>query len=79
MCLALPGIILEIAESRATVEFGGVSRSIALDLVPEAQKGDYILAHAGFALQIIDPAEAKEIVSLFDEMEKHAQLETGGQ
>jgi len=79
MCLALPGIILEIVDSRATVEFGGVSRSIALDLVPEAQVGDFILAHAGFALQIIDPVEAKEIVSLFDEMEKHDRLETDGQ
>lgn len=69
MCLAVPGLIQSIHNQSATVDFGGIRREIALDLVPDAQVGDYILAHAGFAIQKLDPSEAEEILSLFRDTE----------
>ena len=62
MCLAVPGRILEATDlglSRvAKVEFGGVTRQVYLDFVPEAQPGDYVLVHVGFAISRLSPEEA---------------------
>lgn len=63
MCLAVPGIVLEIegddpAFRRGSVDFSGIRREVSLAFTPEAQRGDYVLVHAGFALTIIDPKEA---------------------
>jgi len=76
MCLAMPGKIVAIAESVATVEFGGVTRAISLDLLPEACVGNYVLAHAGFALQVIEEEEAGEILAIFAEMERLDSVES---
>ncbi len=70
MCLAVPGLIKQIDHGMAIVDFGGVARQIALDLLPEAKPGEYILAHAGFALQIIDEKEALELFDLFRELDE---------
>jgi len=48
----------------AVVDIMGVSRTVSLDLVPEAVDGDYVLVHAGFALQIIDEATANDTLEL---------------
>jgi hydrogenase expression/formation protein HypC len=63
MCLAVPGLVLEIvgdepAFRRGSVDFSGVRREVSLAFTPEAQLGDYVLVHAGFALTVIDPQEA---------------------
>jgi hydrogenase expression/formation protein HypC len=62
MCLAVPGKILAVEErdgSRvARVEFGGITRAVQLDLVPEAQVGDYVVTHVGFAISRVDAEEA---------------------
>ena len=72
MCLAVPGKVLESREvgpSRiAKVEFGGVTRQVYLDFVPEAEVGDYVLVHVGFAIGKIDEAEAKRTYELLEEM-----------
>jgi hydrogenase expression/formation protein HypC len=72
MCLAIPGRVVEAANVGvnriATVQFGGITRQIYLDFVPEAVPGDYILAHVGFAISIIDQAEAERTYSLLEEM-----------
>jgi hydrogenase expression/formation protein HypC len=72
MCLAIPGRVVEAANvgvSRiAKVQFGGITRQIYLDFVPEAVPGDYILAHVGFAFSIIDQAEAERTYALLEEM-----------
>jgi hydrogenase expression/formation protein HypC len=72
MCLAVPGKVLESREvgpSRiAKVEFGGVTRQVYLDFVPEAEVGDYVLVHVGFAIGKIDAAEAKRTYELLEEM-----------
>lgn len=69
MCLAIPGKIISIEKSIAKVEFGGIQRIIALDLLPDTIPGDYILAHAGFAIQKIDKNEAQELIELFQTIE----------
>jgi hydrogenase expression/formation protein HypC len=63
MCLAIPGLILSRDETAgyplARVRFGGVVRETRLDFVPEAEIGDYVLVHVGFALSRLDPEEAE--------------------
>jgi hydrogenase expression/formation protein HypC len=83
MCLAIPGKILEASNVGlnriATVQFGGITRQIYLDFVPEANPGDYVLAHVGFALSVIDQAEAERTYALLEEMGALAGDEGGGQ
>jgi len=65
MCLAIPARIVARQEnSMAVVDIMGVSRTVSLDLVPEAVNGDFVLIHAGFALQIIDEATATDTLDL---------------
>ncbi len=68
MCLAVPARVVSIeAEKMATVEIGGVGRQVALDLVPEAEVGDYVIVHVGFAIERLDEAEAQETLALLNE------------
>lgn len=65
MCLAIPALITELQEDRmATVDILGVTRDISLDLTPAAQVGNYVLVHAGFAIEIVDEAFAQETLDL---------------
>jgi hydrogenase expression/formation protein HypC len=65
MCLAIPARVTIIEEGHmATVDIMGVTRKVSLDLVPEAVEGDFVLVHAGFALQIVDEAYANETLEL---------------
>jgi hydrogenase expression/formation protein HypC len=64
MCLAIPGRITAVRgdpplDIRGDVEFGGVQREVSLAYVPEAGEGDWVLVHAGFALQTVDEEEAQ--------------------
>ena len=68
MCLAVPAKVLDIAGSVARVAVNGVEREASLMLLPEAKLGDYVLVHAGFAMQIVDPAEMERIEALRAEM-----------
>lgn len=69
MCLAVPGKIVTIDEADgATVDMLGVQRPISLRLTPSAAVGDYVLVHAGFGIQIVDPAEAEETLKLIREL-----------
>jgi len=68
MCLAVPGKIISLKNSNAEVDFSGVRRAVSLDLVPDAKKNDYVLVHAGFAIQVLDPKEAEETLKLFKEI-----------
>ena len=66
MCLAVPAKVIERKDMVATVE--GIRRDISLMLLPEANEGDYILMHAGFAIQVIDEEEAKITTELLKEV-----------
>ena len=68
MCLAFPAKVLKIDNELATVERAGVKREASLMLLPEAKVGDYVLIHAGFAMQIIDEEELKFRDALVAEM-----------
>lgn len=73
MCLAVPGKILEINKSdellrTAKVSFGGAVKTINISFIPEAKEGDYVLAHVGFALNIIDEEEAKKTMEYLKQM-----------
>lgn len=68
MCVAVPGKITAINDGSAEVDFSGVKRRVSLDLVPSAKKNDYVLVHAGFAIQVLQPAEAEETLKLFREI-----------
>ncbi len=68
MCLAVPGRIVSVKGSNAEVDFSGVKRSVSLDLVPGAGRNDYVLVHAGFAIQLLRQDEAEETLKLFREI-----------
>lgn len=72
MCLAIPGKILESEEQNGLrigrVQFGGITRHVSLDFVPEANVGDYVMVHVGFAISRVDAAEAERTYQLLEEM-----------
>jgi hydrogenase expression/formation protein HypC len=72
MCLAIPGKIVEKQESDGAligrVDFGGAVREVHLDFVPEAEVGDYVIVHVGFALSRLDAEEAERTLGLLREM-----------
>ena len=68
MCLAVPLRIEVIQGEMATVELDGVRREVSLVFTPEAQAGDYVIVHAGFALSVLDQDEAEETLELFRAM-----------
>ena len=75
MCLAVPGKILSFDTNNpylkmAKVDFNGVEQDICIEWVPEAKLGDYVLAHVGTALSILDEESAKASLETFSEMEE---------
>jgi hydrogenase expression/formation protein HypC len=68
MCLAIPALVKTIDGQQAEVDIDGVSREVSLQLTPEAKEGDYVLLHTGYAISIIDAAEAEETLKLLKEM-----------
>jgi hydrogenase expression/formation protein HypC len=76
MCLAVPGKILAIDGDTARVDFGGITREANVVLVPEAAVDSYVLVHAGFAIQVLNEAEAEETLSLFRELAEALDDET---
>ena len=69
MCLAVPAKIISIRGSKALVDFGGIRREINIALVESPKEGDYVLVHAGFAIQKIDEKEAEETIKIMKEFE----------
>ena len=77
MCLAIPGMIMATSGGdslmrTARVDFGGVVKEINLAYTPEAEVGDYVLVHVGFALTVIDAAEAEKV---FEHLERIGEIE----
>ncbi len=69
MCLAVPARVIAVEEggANARVELGGLERSVSLALVEGVKVGDYLLIHVGFAINTIDPEEARRTLALFAE------------
>ena len=74
MCLAVPGMVMEIQgrdlERRGKVNFGGIFKEVNLCYVPEVKIGDYVIVHVGFALSIVDPKEAEQVFEYLREMDE---------
>ncbi|MGI6221022.1 MAG: HypC/HybG/HupF family hydrogenase formation chaperone [Coriobacteriales bacterium] len=69
MCLAVPGRIEELdGRGMAAVDLMGARREVSVDLLPAARVGDFVLVHAGFAIEIISPEDAAETLSLVQEL-----------
>jgi len=77
MCLAIPAKIVDIDNQSATVEVGGVTRQASIVLLPDARLGNYILIHAGFAISLVDEAEALETIKLFEQLSEGLNGENG--
>ena len=81
MCLGVPGRIQKVTQQSplrvGRVEFGGITKEICLSCVPEADVGDWVIVHVGFAISRIDEEEATRIFGYLEEMGELAELEDG--
>ena len=68
MCLAIPVKVVSIEGDEAEVEIGGVKRRVSIVLTPEVKPGDYVLLHTGYAIGVVDEAEAEETLKLLQEI-----------
>jgi hydrogenase expression/formation protein HypC len=79
MCLGIPGKLLDAYDANGLrmgkVQFGGIVREACLAYVPEANVGDYVVVHVGFAISRVDEAEALRTYTLLEEMGQLSELE----
>ncbi len=74
MCLAIPGLVLEVEGNVALADFWGVRKRVRLDIVDtKVRPGDYILTHVGFAIKRVSQQEAEETLQLFDAFIREGQ------
>jgi hydrogenase expression/formation protein HypC len=77
MCLGIPGKIVSIEDTplgvrMGKVSFGGIVKEVCLAYTPEAQVGDYVIVHVGFAISRLDEEEARQTLEAFAELERIA-------
>lgn len=70
MCVAIPGKVVKIKGNIVVVDIMGASKEIAADLVDDINIGDYLLVHAGCAIEKIDEEEARKTIELFEELKE---------
>lgn len=81
MCLGVPGQITEIWQHETTglamgkVSFSGIGKDVCLSCVPDAEVGDYVVVHVGFAISKVDEEEAKQVFSYLEAMDDLAELD----
>ena len=79
MCLAVPGKLLEVFEENGLrmgkIDYAGSVKSACLEFVPEALVGQFVIVHAGFAINLLDEAEASESLKALDELARFQQDE----
>lgn len=68
MCLAIPMKLVRIEGNKGIVELSGVKKEVSLDLLKEADIGDYLIIHAGFAIEKLDEEEAKKTLAVWEEI-----------
>lgn len=74
MCLAVPAKVLSLEGGLARIEVEGNVRSAGTRLVPEVKVGDWVLVHAGFIVEVLDPRAAEETLALFREAVKEGSV-----
>ncbi len=76
MCLAIPARVKTIEENNlAIVDILGVTREVALDLTPQAEVGDFVLVHAGFAIEVVNEEDAQQTLELIRQIPELADVE----
>ena len=78
MCLAIPGKVVDIQEGElrmGRVAFGQVMKEVSLAFVPKAALGDYVIVHAGMALEVLDEENALKVLEAFAELDEIEQRE----
>ena len=79
MCLAVPGKIVSVSGKdfarTGCVSFGGITKEVSLAYVPEAREGQYVLVHVGFAISVVDEAEAMRAFAVLKQMGELEELE----
>ena len=80
MCLGVPGKVIDVYDdalgiTMGKVSFGGIAKDVCLAYTPEAQPGEYVVVHAGFAISVVDQQEAMEIFRMLEQMDELAELE----
>ena len=70
MCLAVPMKLIEIEGDKGIVELSGVKKEVSLRLLKEVKKGDYLIIHAGFAIERMDEEEAQETLKIWEEIDR---------
>ncbi len=68
MCLAIPMKLIKIEKNKGIVELSGVKKEISLDLLKEVEIGDYLIIHAGFAIEKLNEEEAKKTLAIWEEI-----------
>lgn len=78
MCLGIPGEVLDVRQDQGLkvgrVRFGGITREVCLDCIPEITAGDFVLVHVGFAISKVDPNEAARAYATLQELGLLAEL-----
>jgi hydrogenase expression/formation protein HypC len=78
MCLGIPGEIVEVRDADGLrvgkVRFAGITREVCLDYVPDAERGDYVVVHVGFAISKIDAEEAARSYRILEDLGQTAEL-----
>lgn len=83
MCLAIPGMVLDVSSEEdpllrtGRVSFDGIVKTVQLACVPEAAAGDYVLVHVGFALAVVDEAEARRTLAMLERTDAPGDGEDG--
>jgi hydrogenase expression/formation protein HypC len=81
MCLAIPGKIIEFHDRAGVrmsrVDFGGTVREACLEYIPDAQIGDYVMVHVGFAISKVDEEEAARTYKYLEEMDQLSEVKSG--
>ena len=80
MCLGVPGKIVDVYNdalgiAMGKVSFSGITKDVCLAYTPEAQPGEYVVVHAGFAISLVDEAEAMEVFKILEQMDELAELD----
>ena len=74
MCLAVPVQVVSIEGDEAETEIAGVRRRVSIALTPEAKVGDYVLLHTGYAIGVVDEAEAEETLKLLEQISRLSEV-----
>lgn len=76
MCLAVPMRVVSVEGTAGTVELGGVEQPVNLSFTPDITPGEYVIVHAGFALDRLDEADARRTIELLNELAEATDAET---